>query len=181
MLGAGLKGHEVHDVNDADFEVGNVLAEHFHGGQRLQRGDIAGAGHHYVGFVAGVVAGPGPDAEAGCAVFDGGVHVQPLRRGLFAGNNDVDVVAAAAAIVGDRQQGVGVGRQIDADDLGLLVHHMVDEARVLVAKAVVVLPPHVGGEQVVQGGNRPAPGNVTGDLEPLGVLVEHRVHNMDEG
>ena len=62
---------------------------------------------------------------------------------LLAGHDDVDVVAAAQAVVGHREQRVGVRRQVDPDDLGLLVHDVVDEARVLVAEAVVVLPPDV--------------------------------------
>ena len=41
------------------------------------------------------------------------------------------------------EQRVGVGRQVDADHLGLLVDHVVDEAGILVAEAVVVLPPDV--------------------------------------
>ena len=78
--------------------------------------------------------------------------------GLLAGHDHVDVVAAPQAVVGDAQQRVGVRRQVDADHLGLLVDHVVDEARVLVAEAVVVLPPDVRGEQVVQRGDRPPPG-----------------------
>jgi hypothetical protein len=35
-------------------------------------------------------------------------------------------------VVGDRQQRVRVGREVDADDLGLLVDDVVDEAGVLV-------------------------------------------------
>jgi hypothetical protein len=42
--------------------------------------------------------------------------------------SEVDVVAAAQAVVGDREQGVAV-RQLHADDLGFLVDPMVDEAR----------------------------------------------------
>jgi hypothetical protein len=49
-----------------------------------------------------------------------------------------------------------VGREVDADDLGLLVDDVVDEARVLVGEAVVVLPPDVRAEQVVEGGDGPA-------------------------
>ena len=116
----------------------------------------------------------------GGAVLDGRVHVEPLQRGLLAGDDDVDVVAAAQAVVGHREQRVGVRRQIDADDLGLLVDHVIDEARVLVAEAVVVLPPDVRGEQVVQRGDRPPPRDVPRDLQPLGVLVEHRVDDVDE-
>ena len=100
---------------------------------------------------------------------------------LLAGHDHVDVVAAAEAVVGHAQQRVGVGRQIDANHLRLLVDHVVDEARVLVAEAVVVLPPDVRGEQVVQRGDRPPPGDVAGRLQPLGVLVEHRIDDVDEG
>ena len=108
------------------------------------------------------------------------VHRQVVERRLLAGDDDVDVVAAAQAVVGDREQAVGVRRQVDADDLGLLVDHVVDEARVLVGEAVVVLAPHVRAEQVVQGGDRPPPRDLAGGLEPLGVLVEHRVDDVDE-
>jgi hypothetical protein len=54
-----------------------------------------------------VVAGPFPNAEPGRAVFDGGIHVQPLQLGLLAG--DDDIIAAAQTVVGYGQQGIGVG------------------------------------------------------------------------
>ena len=57
---------------------------------------------------------------------------------------------------------------------------MVDEAGVLVAEAVVVLAPDVAGQQVVQARDRTAPRDLVGDLQPLGVLVEHRVDDVDE-
>ena len=44
--------------------------------------------------------------------------------------------------------------------VGLLVDHVVDEARVLVGEAVVVLSPDMAGEQVVQRGDGPAPRDV---------------------
>ena len=113
-------------------------------------------------------------------MLDGLVHRQPLRRRLLAGDDDVDVVAAAEAVVGDREQAVGVGRQVDADHLRLLVDDVVDEAGVLVAEAVVVLPPDVRAEEVVERGDRPPPGDVVAHLQPLGVLVEHRVDDVDE-
>ena len=83
---------------------------------------------------------------------EGLVHREVVERGLLAGHDHVDVMAAAQAVVGDGEQAVGVGRQVDADDLGLLVHHVVDEARILVRETVVVLAPDMRGEQVVQGG-----------------------------
>jgi hypothetical protein len=83
-------------------------------------------------------------------------------------------------VVEDRQQAVRVGRQVHPDDVGFLVDHVVEEPGVLVGEAVMVLLPDVGGEQVVQRGDLPPPRQLRGDLEPLGVLVEHRVDNVDE-
>ena len=59
-------------------------------------------------------------------------------------------------MVGRGEERVRVGREVDADDLGLLVDDVVDEARVLVGEAVVVLAPDVRAQQVVEGGERPA-------------------------
>ena len=47
------------------------------------------------------------------------------------------------ALLRHPEQRVRVGGQVDADHLGLLVHHVIDEAGVLVAEAVVILPPDV--------------------------------------
>ena len=52
---------------------------------------------------------------------------------------------------------------------------------VLVREAVVVLAPHVRREQVVERGDRPPPRDVARHLQPLRVLVEHRVDDVDEG
>src|SRR5262249_38166822 len=99
---------------------------------------------------------------------------------LLARDDNVDVVAAAQAVIGHRQQAVGVRRQVDANHLGLLVDDMVDKARVLVAEPVVVLPPDVRAEEVVERGDVAAPVDVVADFQPLGVLVEHRVDDVDE-
>jgi hypothetical protein len=111
---------------------------------------------------------------------DGIVHREIVERGLLAGDHDVDVVPALEAVVGHRQQAVGIRRQVHPDDFCFLVDHVVDETGILVGEAVVVLAPDMGGQQVVQRGQRPPPGNLGGGLEPLGVLVEHRVHQVNE-
>jgi len=36
------------------------------------------------------------------------------------------------------------------------------------------------GEQVVEGGDRSAPGNMVATLKPLSVLIKHRVNNVDK-
>ena len=160
MLARRLQLHQIDDVDDAHLQLGHVPAQQVDRGQRLQRRHVAAAGHHHVGLAAPVVARPLPDPEPGLAVLDRLVHRQPLRRRLLAGDDDIDVVPAAQAVIGDRQQAVGVGRQVDADDLGLLVDDVVDEPGVLMAEAVVVLPPDVARQQVIQRADRPPPGNV---------------------
>jgi hypothetical protein len=83
-------------------------------------------------------------------------------------------------MVSDRKQAVSIRRQIDADDFGFLVDNVVDESRVLVAEAVVVLAPDMARQEIVQRADRSPPGNVVAHLEPLGVLVEHRIDDVDE-
>ena len=109
------------------------------------------------------------------------VHGQPLRQGVFAGNHHVDVMPAAQAVIEDRQQAIGIGRQVNAHDIGLLVDHVIEEAGVLVGEAVVILLPDVGGEQIVQRGDLPAPRQFRRYLQPLGVLAEHGVDDANEG
>ncbi len=59
---------------------------------------------------------------------------------------------------------------------------MVNEAGVLVAETVMILTPYMGCQQVVQRRNRATPGNfILRHLEPLGVLIEHGINDMDKG
>ena len=90
-----------------------------------------------------VAAVPAPAVQWRTAELD----VEPLPFRLFAGDDHVDVVAAAQTVVGDRQQAVCIGRQIDAHDIGFLVGDVIDEAGILVGEAVVVLAPDMRGEQ----------------------------------
>ena len=52
---------------------------------------------------------------------------------------------------------------------------------ILMAETVVVLPPDERTEQVIQRSDRPPPGDLARHLEPLGVLVEHRIDDVDKG
>src|SRR5206468_2134603 len=99
---------------------------------------------------------------------------------LLPRHDDVDIVATSQAVVRHGKERVGVWRQVDSDDLRFLVDDVVDETRVLVAKAIVVLPPNMGGEEVVEGRDGTPPRDLPGRLEPLRVLVEHGVDDVDE-
>ena len=131
MLACRLQGHQVNDVDDANLQLGKVLPQNIHRRQRLQCRHVACARHHHIRFGSLVVARPFPDADAGRAMLDGRIHVEPLQGGLFAGDDHVDIVTAAQAVIRDGEQRVRVRRQIDADDFGFLVDHVIDKARVL--------------------------------------------------
>ena len=143
VLGVRQQLHEVDDVDDVDDQVRQVLAQDRHRCERLERGHVTAARHHDVGLDALIVACPLPHADTLRAVRERVVHRQPLRRRMLAGDDDVHVVPAAQAVVHHRHKAVRIGRQVYADDLGLLVHDVFEEAGILVREAVVVLAPHV--------------------------------------
>src|ERR1700687_1260561 len=99
-------------------------------------------------------------------MLDGGLHVQPLQCRLFSCNDYVDVVSAAQAVVRHRKKGIGIRRKVHAHDVRLLVHNMVDEAGILMGEPVMVLAPNVGGKEIIQGGDRAWPGNISRHFEP---------------
>ena len=70
-------------------------------------------------------------------------HIEELKFRVLASDYDIDIVAAAQAVISHRKKRVRVWWQVDADDIGFLVHDMIDESGVLVGEAVVVLSPDV--------------------------------------
>jgi len=150
MFARRLQSHKVHDVDDADFDVREMVAEKINGGESFERRDVSSAGQNDIWLSTLIGAGPIPDADTGRAMLDGSVHVEILERGLFAGDDDVDVIAAAKAMIGDGEETVGVGRKIDADDVSFLVDDVVYEARILMREAVVVLTPNMRCEEIVE-------------------------------
>jgi hypothetical protein len=97
--------------------------------QCLQGRHVASAGQHDIGLAAVVVARPFPDADSGIAVLDRGINVEPLRRGLFAGDDHIDAVPTTQTMIGHPEQRVGVGWHIDPDNVGLFVADIVDKTR----------------------------------------------------
>ena len=112
---------------------------------------------------------------------DGFVHREVLQVQLLVRDDQVDIIGAAQAVVGRREQAVGVRRQVDARDPGAFVGNDVEEAGVLVAETVVVLAPDGGGHEEVQRGDGGAPGDVQALFQPFRVLVEHRIDDVDKG
>src|SRR5450830_903978 len=157
-----------------------MLAHDGDGGERLQRGHVATPDHDHVRGSALVVAGPLPDADTLSAVFNGLFHRQSLGCLIFSRDYDVDIMAAAQAMIPDRKQAVGIRRQIHTHNGRLLVDHMVDEARVLMRKTVMHLLPDMRSKQVIKRRYFSPPWQFRRDLQPLGMLIEHRIDDMNE-
>ena len=106
-----------------------------------------------------------------------------IRLGIPARDDDswLGLPAAGSGSSCDAQQRIGVGGEIDSHDLRLLVGDMIDEAGVLMAEAVVILPPDMRSQQIVERSDRAPPRDLVGALQPFGVLIEHGVDDMDEG
>ena len=47
-------------------------------------------------------------------------------------------------------------------------------------QTIVVLAPHVRRQQIIERGDRPPPGNLARGLEPLRVLIEHGIDDVNE-
>ena len=83
-------------------------------------------------------------------------------------------------MVGHAEQRVGVRRQVDADDVGLLVEGDIDEARILMAEAVVFLMPDMARQQIIQRRDGPPPRNILARIQPFRMLVEHQIDDVNE-
>ena len=145
---------EIHDVDETDFQIWEVLAEQCGGGERFLRHDVSGGSDDEVwGGGVGDVGGPGPDADAFCAVHDRVGHGEVLQVGLLVGDDDVDIVFGLEAVRHCGEEGVGVRGQVDAHDFGGFVDDYVEETGVL------------GGSQfdqvVMMGENAEGPGGWT--------------------
>src|ERR1035438_3796609 len=117
--------------------------------QYFQRWSISTTSHYHIRLRVLIVAGPFPDANPFCAMHNCLIHSQPLGEWMFSGNHHVDIMPAAKAMVKDRQQAIGIGRQVNTYYIGFLIDNMVEEAWILACESVVILLPHVGGQQIL--------------------------------
>ncbi len=72
-----------------------VLPEEHDGCERLHGWNITGASDDDVGVAAFVIAGPLPDPNTGRAVLNGCIHVKPLWGRLFAGDDNIYIIATS--------------------------------------------------------------------------------------
>ena len=75
------------------------------------------------------------------------IEREPLELGLLSAGDDVDVIAAAQAVIDNVEQAIGIGRIVNAGDFAAALQRVVHEARGLVAETVVIVAPRVAGEE----------------------------------
>ena len=63
VVAVGLELEQIHDVDEADLELGKVLAKQSGSGESFLCADITATGHDNVGFFALAVGGPVPDSQ----------------------------------------------------------------------------------------------------------------------
>ena len=87
-----------------------MLPQQRRGGEGLHRRDVAAAHHDDVRIAIPVAAGPLPDARTLGAVLYCGIYIEIRQMWLFIGDDHVDIVEAAQAVIRDREQAIGIGR-----------------------------------------------------------------------
>mmetsp|Transcript_5277 Transcript_5277/g.17823 ORF Transcript_5277/g.17823 Transcript_5277/m.17823 type:complete len:490 (+) Transcript_5277:1099-2568(+) len=178
----GGEAVELDDVDEAQGHVRGALLEEGRGGDGLEGGHVAAAREDGGGRRAhGRRRGEGPLGEALRHGASGLLGAEPLGHGVLARHDGVDPVLAREALRRHGEERVCVRREVGTHHGALLGGQVVQEAGGLVGVAVVVLAPGVGGEEHVEARHGLAPADLEGRLEPLGVLVDHRVHELGKG
>jgi len=94
--------------------------------------------------------------------------------------NHIDVVLRLEAVVHRAEHAIGIWWKIDANDLRRLVADDIQETRILMSKTIVVLSPDSRSQKDIKRCNLLSPGNLVALLEPLAMLVDHTVDDVDE-
>ena len=99
------------------------------------------------------VGSPLPLSQALFHFFPGFFHCQVTEVELLSCHYGIYLVFGLEGLFRYCKQGVGIYCKVNADDVvvvEVLIEQDVYDARILVGKAVVILPPNVGGEQKVE-------------------------------
>ena len=103
-----------------------------------------------ISLAALIVAGPVPNTNAFCAMLNSVLGPEKLDMLLLIGDNHIDIVHAAEAMVHHGQEAVSIWRKVYAYYLGVFVCDDVQEPGILMREAVVVLSPDNGSEKKIE-------------------------------
>src|ERR1700761_2005483 len=114
MFCAGLELEQINNVDESDLQIGEFFSQQCCRSQRFLCWDIARRSKHKIWFSALIITGPIPNTDALGAMSDSGINIQELQMFLLVGDNYIDVVLRAQAVICNREQTIGVRWQIDA-------------------------------------------------------------------
>ena len=129
---------QVDHIHESDLQFRQVFPQKCSGSQRLLSHDITARCHDEIRLDTCVVGSPLPDTETFATMSDRILHVQELQVLLLIGDDDVDVVDAAEAVVHGAEQAVAVWWEVDPNNFWALVRDDIKEAGILVGEAVVI-------------------------------------------
>src|SRR4051812_44327499 len=165
MLGRRLQLEQIDDIDEPNLQIHEFFAQKGGSRESFLGGYISGGCDDYVWLPSLVITGPIPDSDPFRAMRDRRVHIQILQVLLFVADDHVHIVLTSQAVIGNRQQAVHVGWQIDARDIRTFIYDNVEKSRILVGKAIMVLAPDRRGNQQVQRSNGITPREVIADLQ----------------
>lgn len=84
-------------------------------------------------------------------------------------------------MIGDGKKTVSVWGKVDSDNVGTLVGNNIEETGILMGETIVILSPDGGSKKDVEGGDLCTPSDLVTFLDPLTMLVDHGVDDVDEG
>jgi hypothetical protein len=103
-------------------------------------------------------------------MFEGLVHVQPLKLRLLTARDNVDVVTAPQAVVEDTQKAIAVRGVIHANSFTPAGQCIVHKSGCLMTETVVIVSPCMACQQNAQGCEWFAPREIAALLQPFGML-----------
>ena len=116
VLLGGLQGEQVGNVHNLELDA--QFLQLVGSSHDLLSRDIAGGGKHDLGLI--VVLGGGSPIPSGGTLLELGtslVQGQPGGSRLLTSDDGVDLVGGLVALLGDGQQHVRIGGEVDADDV----------------------------------------------------------------
>ena len=110
VFGLRHEAEKIHNIDESDLQIGEVLLQDCDRRKGLHRRDVAGASHHGVGLFTVVAGRPVPDADALGAVGDCIFHGEVLQMLLLIRDDDVHVIPRPKAVIRHTEQAVCVRR-----------------------------------------------------------------------
>nr|POF17461.1 hypothetical protein CFP56_12875 [Quercus suber] len=103
MVAVGDELEEIDDIDESNFELGEMLTQQSRSRQRFLRRGVTAASHHDIWLLVGVGRSPFPDSNTLGTMRDCIFHVEILQMYLLVSHDDVHIIRTAEAMVHRRE------------------------------------------------------------------------------